>query len=105
MKGRKQQDNTKIHVTTASEYIKAQKGRKGRTFWKNRIPSAVIDGRVQENRSVKGNMCNELYKAVYIKMNVLMKSDFKMKAQIQIISPMAKTNMHSAVISNVITSE
>lgn len=34
-----------------------------------------------------------------------MKSDFKMKAQIQIISPMAKTNMHSAVISNVITSE
>lgn len=50
-------------------------------------------------------MCNELYKAVSIKMDVLMKSDFKMKAQIQIISPMAKTNMYSAVISDVITSE
>lgn len=61
--------------------------------------------RVQQNRSVKGNMCNELYKAVSIKMDVLMKSDFKMKAQIQIISPMAKTNMYSAVISDVITSE
>lgn len=50
-------------------------------------------------------MCNELYKAVHIKMNVLMKSDFKMKAQIQIITPMAKTNMYSAIISDVITSE
>lgn len=50
-------------------------------------------------------MCNELYKAVCINMNVLMKSDFKMKAQIQIISPVAKTNMYSAVISDVITSE
>ena len=50
-------------------------------------------------------MCNELYKTVRIKRNVLMKSDFKTKAQIQIISPMAKTNMYSAVISDVITSE
>lgn len=50
-------------------------------------------------------MSNELYKAVSIKMDVLMKSDFKMKAQIQIISPVAKTNTYSAVISDVITSE
>lgn len=34
-----------------------------------------------------------------------MKSDFKMKAQIQIITPMAKTNMYSAIISDAITSE
>lgn len=61
--------------------------------------------RVQQNRSVKGNMCNELYTIVCINTNVLMKSDFKMKAQIQIISPVAKTNMYSAVISDVITSE
>lgn len=61
--------------------------------------------RVQQNRSVRGNMCNELYKAVCIKMNVLMRSDFKTRAQIQIISPVATTNMYSAVITRVIARE
>lgn len=92
-------------MTGASEHINEEKCRKGRIFSEQQ--NSIYSDRcwVQQNRSVKGNMCNELYKAVPIKMDVLMKSDFKMKAQIQIISPMAKTNMYSAVISDVITSE
>lgn len=38
-------------------------------------------------------------------MNVLMRSDFKTRAQIQIISPVATTNMYSAVITRVIARE
>lgn len=92
-------------MTTAPEHINEEKCRKGRIFSEEQNSICSDRCRVQQNRSVKGNMCNELYKAVSIKMDVLMKSDFKMKAQIQIISPMAKTNMYSAVISDVITSE
>lgn len=105
MEGKKLQDNTKIHVTAASEHINEHKSRRGRIFSEEQNSVYGDRCRVQQNRSVKGNMCNELYKAVSIKMNVLMKSDFKMKAQIQIISPIAKTNMYSAVLSDVITSE
>lgn len=92
-------------MTTAPEHINEEKCRKARLFSEEQNSIYSDRCRVQQNRSVKGNMCNELYKAVSIKMDVLMKSDFKMKAQIQIISPMAKTNMYSAVISDVITSE
>lgn len=92
-------------MTTAPEHINEEKCRKGRIFSEEQNSIYSDRCRVQQNRSVKGNMSNELYKAVSIKMDVLMKSDFKMKAQIQIISPVAKTNTYSAVISDVITSE
>jgi len=61
--------------------------------------------RVQQNRSERGSTCNKLCKALHIKMNVLMRSDFKIKARIPVISPVATTNTHAAAITSVIRSK
>lgn len=61
--------------------------------------------RVQQNRSERGNTCNKLHKALRIKMDVLMRSDFKIKAWIPIINPVATTNTHAAAITDVIRSK